>query len=88
MNAISMNSELMATRKDDAMVTRRAKSRRRVASTPLPKPDDIDKRGISSEAIRLSEELEEALDATFPASDPVSELSSLVPGCPRSAPKR
>jgi hypothetical protein len=33
----------------------------------------------------LSEdELEEALNATFPASDPISGQSQLVPGCPPS----
>ncbi len=43
-----------------------------------PRDDDQIKTDLSDD------ELEEALNATFPASDPISGQSQLVPGCPPS----
>jgi len=69
------------------MVKRRDKSTACVNPIRPPRPDNNQASETSPEANRRSEELEEALDATFPASDPISELSSLVAGRPYPAPK-
>jgi hypothetical protein len=46
------------------------------AERPVDRPDDPD---------QLQEELDEGLEDTFPASDPVSVTSTAIPGSPRKA---
>jgi hypothetical protein len=45
------------------------------------------KRGYDSPDDDLEEELEEGLEDTFPASDPVSVISSSIPGGPKKIKK-
>ena len=54
--------------------------RQRGRAQPLHK-DDADKaNGDRRKAARAEEQLEEGLEDTFPASDPISIQSTLVPG--------
>lgn len=47
-----------------------------------PDPTD-DEAAAEAERARLEEELEEGLEDSFPGSDPVSVVSSAIPGAPR-----
>lgn len=55
---------------------------------PAPKrtsgdtPDDDAATGEKAQQQRLEEELEEGLEDSFPASDPVSVVSTAIPGAP------
>jgi hypothetical protein len=46
-----------------------------------------EKRKQKQDADKREEELEEGLEDTFPASDPVSVTSSSIPGGPKKKPK-
>jgi hypothetical protein len=64
------------------MGRRRDKSRNRNHVLPPMRQGFGKTDAAKSTEVQFSEDLEEALNDTFPASDPISELSSLVAGRP------
>jgi hypothetical protein len=72
-------------RKDDAMASPKTPDRAR--KSPAVKSLEREKRRQKQEGDLREEELDEGLEDSFPASDPVSVTSSSIPGGPKKKQK-